>query len=66
MEVLTTKQASELWSISRRRITKLCEEGRIKNATKVGGIWIMPIDTEKPTDARIKSGKYRKTVYREK
>jgi len=31
MEFLTTKQASELWKISQRRITKLCEENRIKS-----------------------------------
>jgi len=61
VEVLTTKQASELWGISPRRITRLCEEGRIKDATKVGGVWIMPINTKKPPDARIKTGKYIKS-----
>ncbi|MDP4118858.1 MAG: helix-turn-helix domain-containing protein [Bacillota bacterium] len=58
MKILTTRQASELWNVSPRRITRLCEEGRIKDAAKVGGIWIMPVDTKKPSDARIKSGKY--------
>lgn len=58
MDFLTTKQASILWNITQRRITKLCEENRIKGAVKTAGVWLMPADTEKPKDARIKSGKY--------
>lgn len=58
MDFLTTKQASLKWNISQRRITKLCEENRIKGAIKTAGIWLMPTDAEKPEDARIKSGKY--------
>lgn len=61
MEFLTTKQASELWKISQRRITKLCEENRIDGAVKTAGVWLMPIETEKPKDARIRSGKYIKS-----
>ena len=57
MEFLTTKQASELWGISTRRISLLCEQGRIEGATKAGKTWLMPIDAKKPTDQRIKSNK---------
>ena len=60
MELLTVRMASERWGISSRRITKLCEEGRIDGASKLAGAWIMPHDTKKPADARIKSGKYSK------
>jgi hypothetical protein len=62
IELLTVKLASEQWGISSRRVTKLCEEGRIKNASKIAGAWIMPLDTEKPDDARIRSGKYIKRI----
>ena len=55
MEFLTTKQASELWGISQRRVAILCEEGRINGAVKAGRTWLMPIDAKKPVDARIKS-----------
>ena len=58
MELLTVRMASERWGISSRRITKLCEDGRIDGASKLAGAWIMPYDTEKPADARIKNGKY--------
>ena len=58
MEFLTTKQASELWKISRRRIAKLCDEKRIDGAVKMGGVWLLPKHSKKPEDARIKTGKY--------
>ena len=55
MDFLTTKQASEIWGISQRRVAILCEEGRIIGAVKAGRTWLMPTDAKKPTDARIKS-----------
>ena len=44
MDYLSTKQVSE--------------NGRIKGAIKIAGVWLLPEAVEKPTDARIKSGKY--------
>ena len=58
MDILTIKEASLVWGISIRRITVLCNEGRIVGAKKMAGVWLLPKDAEKPTDARIKSGKY--------
>ncbi|WP_345789070.1 DNA-binding protein [Pelotomaculum schinkii] len=51
-------EASKKWGITTRRIQTLCIEGRIKDAEKAGSIWLIPKNTEKPADARIKSGKY--------
>ena len=58
MDILTIKEASLLWGITVRRITALCNEGRIVGAKKIAGVWLLPKDAEKPKDARIKSGKY--------
>ena len=60
MDYLSIKQLSEKWGISKRRIQTLCSTGRIPGAKKVGYLWIIPDDAEKPVDARIKSGKYLK------
>ena len=57
MEFLTTKQASELWGISQRRVAILCEEGRINGAVKAGRTWLMPVNTQKPIDGRTKQAK---------
>ena len=58
MDILTIKEASLMWGISVRRITVLCNEGRIVGAKKIAGVWLLPKDAERPADARIKSGKY--------
>ena len=48
MKYLSTFEVAEKWGIS----------PRIPGAQRAGSRWIIPEDAEKPTDARIKSGKY--------
>ena len=48
MNYLTTDEMAELWNISPRRITKLCNEGRVEGAEFKGRIWLIPADAEKP------------------
>lgn len=62
MEYLSIKQTSEKWGISTRRIQILCNQNRIPGAAKIGYAWVVPMGAEKPLDARIKSGKYKKYV----
>ena len=58
MDILTIKEVSVIWGISVRRISVLCNEGRIAGAQKVAGVWLLPKNTQKPSDARVKTGKY--------
>lgn len=55
---LSLKETAAKWGISDRRINTLCLENRIPGAFKVGNSWAIPADAEKPSDERIKSGKY--------
>ena len=57
MEYISTKEASEKWGISKRRIQKLCEENRIEGVIRFSRVWAIPKDAEKPVDARLKSEK---------
>ena len=52
MEYISAKEAAERWGISKRRVQKLCEEGRINGVTKVGFVWAIPATAEKPEDNR--------------
>lgn len=54
MSYMTIKKAAEIWSISERRLTKLCNENRIPGAQKFGWSWAIPEDAEKPYDGRRK------------
>jgi len=57
MKYMSTKEASEKWLISDRRVRVMCNEGRIEGAVKFGRNWSIPIDAIKPADARESSKK---------
>ncbi|MEG1527547.1 MAG: DNA-binding protein [Clostridia bacterium] len=59
--LLSTKQISQKWGISQRRIAILCKDNRVYGAQRVGANWGIPDNAIKPIDARIKKGKYIKT-----
>ena len=51
--LISVKDAAERFNISERRVQKLCEEGRIEGAQMISGVWLIPEEAEKPTDARV-------------
>ncbi|MBQ6385425.1 MAG: helix-turn-helix domain-containing protein [Lachnospiraceae bacterium] len=55
MEYLTAAQTAEKWNISRRRVSKLCSEGRIEGAKLMGNVWLVPENAKKPEDKRLKN-----------
>lgn len=54
MEYLTSSEIAKIWGISSRRVTLLCNEGRVEGAEKKGSIWLIPEMAQKPTDPRKK------------
>ena len=46
MEYMSCPQAAKKWSISERRVQKLCEENRIPGVSKIGYMWLIPIDAK--------------------
>ena len=65
MKYMSNFEAAEKWGISHRRVSILCNQDRIPGAQRAGSRWIIPEDAEKPSDARIKSGKYIKQPNKE-
>lgn len=64
MEFITASQAAEKWNISRRRVQILCAEGRIPGAFKLGDVWAIPVNSEKPNDNRTREA--RQNIKRDK
>jgi hypothetical protein len=56
MDYITAQEAADQWGISRRRVQILCVERRIDGAVKKANLWLLPKDSVKPNDARIKVG----------
>lgn len=54
MDYMMLKQAGEKWGISPRMINYYCSAGRIEGAEKMGTVWLIPKDAEKPVDGRLK------------
>lgn len=52
MDYLTAEEIAEKWGISDRRVTKLCNEGRIPGAIRKSFLWLIPGDAIKPEDPR--------------
>ncbi|MGI5953784.1 LuxR C-terminal-related transcriptional regulator [Dysosmobacter sp.] len=53
-EYLSVKEAAAKWGVSERRVNQFCAEGRIKGARKLGGVWAIPAEADKPSDPRRK------------
>ena len=60
IEMITVREAAERWNITERRVSTLCKNGKIAGAEKQGNRWMIPADTQKPVDQRIKTGVYQK------
>ena len=52
MGYITAGQAAKKWKISQRRVQILCAENRIEGTFKLGEVWAIPENAEKPDDNR--------------
>lgn len=59
-DMISVREAAERWNITERRVSTLCKDGKIAGAKKLGNRWMIPENTRKPLDQRIKTGAYRK------
>ena len=57
MDYLSVKETAEKWGISERSVQILCRDNRIPGVSKLGYMWLIPKDAEKPIDGRTKQGK---------
>lgn len=57
MEYVSAKEKAEEWDLSLRRVQKFCEQGRIEGVRRLGKIWLIPKDAERPIDLRYSANK---------
>ena len=58
-EIISVREAAVRWNIKERRVATLCKDGRIAGVKKQGNRWLIPADTQKPADQRLKTGAFR-------
>lgn len=57
MQYISAQEAANKWGITKRRVQVLCASGRISGAVRIGNMWVLPEDVEKPVDARYSKSK---------
>ena len=57
-DFMTVQEAAIRWGVTERQVQVLCKSEKIEGVSHVGRNWIIPIDTGKPKDGRIKTGRY--------
>jgi len=57
-DYITTRQAAEKWGVTLRCVQAYLKNSRINGAVRFGRDWMIPRNTERPSDLRIKSGRY--------
>ena len=50
MDYFTSLEIAKKWGISSRRVTILCNEGRIAGAIMKSGVWLIPCNASKPVE----------------
>ncbi len=60
MDYISAKEAAEKWGITQRRVEALCLKGQVRGVERVGNMWLIPKETEKPIDGRTKAAKKQK------
>jgi hypothetical protein len=54
---MTVKDASELWDICGRRVQVLCADGKVRDAERLGNMWVISKNIPKKFDERTKAAK---------
>ena len=63
MGLVTTSEKAQEWGMSSRRVQKLAANDRIPGAKKIGGVWLIPSVSTKPTAEKLsEKGYYKKTI----
>lgn len=52
MEYLSTKDIAKKWAITARQVQQLCADGRVSGVKRIGRIWLIHVDVQKPEDLR--------------
>lgn len=52
MKYITASQVAKKWNLSQRRVQILCRQGRIYGVFKLGDVWAIPSNANKPLDYR--------------
>lgn len=57
---ITVQETASKWGITPRQVQILCKNGRIKGASRMSRIWVIPESAEKPTNDKPNNSRRKK------
>ena len=57
MDYIGIDEAAKKWGLSKRFVQVLCANGRIEGATRLGRVWMIPANAQRPVDGRTKQAR---------
>ena len=62
MDYISAKEAAGKWGITQRRVEVLCLNGQVHGVERIGSMWLIPKNAEKPIDGRTKAAKLKRKM----
>ena len=54
---MTAQEAAEKWNVSLRWVQRLCKENRVKGSLNINRVWLIPKETKRPLDMRLRTNR---------
>ena len=54
-DYMTAQEAAEKWNVSLRWVQRLCKENRVKGSLNINRVWLIPKETKRPLDMRLRT-----------
>lgn len=51
---ITVQEAAEKWGVTPRQVQILCKGNRVRGASRMSRVWIIPDNAEKPTKEKLR------------
>lgn len=56
-DYMTAQEAAEKWNVSLRWVQRLCKENRVKGSLNINRVWLVPKETKRPLDMRLRTNR---------
>ena len=56
-DYMTAQEAAEKWNVSLRWVQRLCKENSVKGSLNINRVWLIPKETKRPLDMRLRTNR---------
>lgn len=56
-DYMTCTGSRRKWNVSLRWVQRLCKENRVKGSLNINRVWLIPKETKRPLDMRLRTNR---------